>query len=91
MARRGSTASPTAAPSYELRYDARAADAAIAAAPPDQAADVFVRMVSNADLDADQMETLRNRVSDISGVGKRTLDAKLKAAQAETGLAARKG
>jgi hypothetical protein len=64
---------------YELRSDARAADAAIAAAPPDQVADVFVRIVSNADLDADQLETLRNRVSDISGVGKRTLDTKVKA------------
>ncbi len=66
---------------YELRFDARAADAAIAAAPADQAADVFVRMVSNADLDADQLETLRNRASDISGVGKRTLDVKLKVAR----------
>jgi hypothetical protein len=66
---------------YELRYDARAADAAIAAAPPDQVADVFVRMVSNADLDSDQQETLRNRVADITGVGKRTLDNKLKASR----------
>jgi hypothetical protein len=68
---------------YELRYDARAAIAAITAAPNDQAADIFVRVAVNADLDADQMETLRNRVCGLTGVGKHALGAKLKAAQKE--------
>lgn len=68
---------------YELRFDARAATAAVAAAPPSESPDVFVRIASNADLDADQMETLRNRVAGIASVGKRALDAKFKAAKAE--------
>jgi hypothetical protein len=68
---------------YELRYDAPAATAAISAVPPDQAADAFVRIAVNADLDADEMEALRNRVAGLAGVGKRALDAKLKAAQKE--------
>jgi hypothetical protein len=68
---------------YELRHDARAATAAVTAAPADQAADAFVRVAVNADLDADQMETLRNQVAELTGVGKRALDAKLKSASRE--------
>jgi hypothetical protein len=65
---------------YELRYDAVAARAAISAVPPDEIADAFVRIAVHADLDADQKEALRNHVADVAGIGKRTLDAKLKAA-----------
>jgi hypothetical protein len=68
---------------YELRYDVRAAAAAVAAVPADQAADAFVRVAVNADLDAHQMEALRNQVAGLAGVGKRALDAKLKAARKE--------
>jgi hypothetical protein len=66
---------------YHLLFDPRAATAAVEAAPPDRASDVFVRVAVNADLDADQMETLRNRVAGLAGVGKRAVDAKLKAAK----------
>jgi hypothetical protein len=41
---------------YTLRYDARTAETAIAAVPPDRAPDEFVRITANADLDADQLE-----------------------------------
>jgi hypothetical protein len=68
---------------YELRYDARAVAAAVAAVPADQAADAFVRVTVNADLGADQMEVLRNQVAALAGVGRRALDAKLKAATTE--------
>ena len=68
---------------YELRYDARAATAAVTAAPDDQAADAFVRVAVNADLDADELEVLRNQVAERAGVGKRAIDAKLKAAKHE--------
>ncbi len=66
---------------YELRYDARLQTRRSQQHRQTKSRDVFVRIVSNVDLDADQMETLRNRVSDISGVGKRTIDTKLKDAR----------
>jgi hypothetical protein len=73
---------------YELRYDARAATAAVTAVPADQAADAFVRVAVHADLDAGQMETLRNQVADLASVGRRAIDAKLKAAGTEHGARA---
>src|SRR6202034_1929959 len=65
---------------YPMLFDARAATEAVEATAPDKAADTFVRVNVNGDLDADQIETLRNRVAALAGVGKRVLDAKLKAA-----------
>jgi hypothetical protein len=75
---------------YELRYDARAAIAAVTAVPEDQAADTFVRVAVHADLDADQMEALRNQVAALAGVGKRAIDAKLKTARNEHAACARR-
>ena len=66
---------------YELRYDARAAAAAVAEAGGDDVADTFVKVAANGDLDADAREALRNTVAEMTGIGKRALDAKLKSAQ----------
>jgi hypothetical protein len=66
---------------YELRFDARAAAAAVAGASSDQVADTFVKVAANGDLDADEKEALRNNVAELTGIGKRALDAKLRSAQ----------
>lgn len=68
---------------YELRYDAAAARAAINAAKPDEAADLFVRLVLLGSLAPDEVEELRDTTADRCGVGKRTLDRKLKEARRE--------
>jgi hypothetical protein len=66
---------------YELRYDARASLAAVDAAGGEAVADTFVAVVTNGDLDAAETENLRNHVAELTGIGKRSLDAKLKAAK----------
>jgi hypothetical protein len=63
---------------YELRYDAHAAEAAIQQAPPDQAGDLFVRLVLAGDLDAIEMERLRRLTSQRSGIGLQTLTAAIR-------------
>ncbi len=68
---------------YELRYDARAIDAALGKADKDQAADTFVEMVLNGDLSEDETEALRNQVAERAGIGRRTLDARLKRSRKE--------
>ena len=66
---------------YEFRYDARAALAAVDAAGSDDVIDTFVSVVANGDLDAAEVEDLRNHVAELTGIGKRALDAKVKAAK----------
>jgi hypothetical protein len=66
---------------YELRFDARAATAAVAEAGGDNVTETFVKVAVQGDLDADEIEDLRNRVSETTGIGKRALTAKLRAAQ----------
>ncbi len=68
---------------YELRYDAAAISAAIAAAPDDQVASLYTKMMLTADANQDEAETLRNAVAERSGTGKRTLDNQLKQARKE--------
>ncbi len=68
---------------YELRLDARAAEAALANSSKEETAATFVRVVLAADLDADEMERLRDIAGTRSGVGKRALDVKLKHARRE--------
>lgn len=68
---------------YELRFDADAIRKAIAEAPADQAADLFVRLAVNADLGDDELESLRNQVAERTGTGKRAIAGKLKRAQKE--------
>jgi hypothetical protein len=65
---------------YELRYDARAAAAALAKASKSEASHVFVAIAVASDLDPAELEELRNEASALSGITKRALDAKLKAA-----------
>ena len=68
---------------YELRFDARAAEAALEKAPKEEAPGTFIRLVLAGDLDADEIERLRDIANNRSGVGKRTLDKKLKRARQE--------
>jgi hypothetical protein len=70
---------------YELRLDFDACCAAINRAPPQQVAQIFIDLVLHADLDAAQVENLRNLVHRITSIGRRTLDAMLKAARQQKG------
>jgi hypothetical protein len=66
---------------YELKLDYRAAEGMLAKAAPDEAAEAFVRLVLESDLEADEVERLRDKASEISGLGKRVLNVRLKAAR----------
>ena len=68
---------------YELRFDARAITAAIAAAPADQIVSLFIKMMLAAEVSRDEAEALRNAVAKRTGTGKRTLDTQLKLARRE--------
>ena len=68
---------------YELRHDAAAVSAAIAAQPADQAGTTFVQMALAADLTAEEAESLRNLAAERAGVTKRAIGAKLKDARRE--------
>jgi hypothetical protein len=67
---------------YELKHDFRAAQAAMEHATDNDAGQKLVELGRISDLSDDQLETLRNIASKISGVGKRTLDRKLKEVRA---------
>jgi hypothetical protein len=71
---------------YELKLDYAAAEKALLAAEPDEAADEFVRLALSADLTAAEIERLRE-IAARNGVGKRTLDSMLKSARAEANRA----
>jgi hypothetical protein len=49
---------------YELKFDARAIEAALLAAPVENAAPLFVRLVLMADVDPAETERLRDLVSE---------------------------
>jgi hypothetical protein len=68
---------------YELKHDARSIAAALTAASVDGLAERFVNFVLGGDLDEDEVEQLRDIVSNRAGIGKRALNAKLKGAQRE--------
>jgi hypothetical protein len=68
---------------YELRYDARAVTATVQNAAKSQVADTFVKVALASALDADELETLRNLTASLAGVGKRAIDAMLKAARGQ--------
>jgi len=65
---------------YELKHDAKSVEAAIIAAPKDQVADVFVKCVLAADLEADEEQRLRYLACGRSGTGRQPMADKLKAA-----------
>lgn len=68
---------------YELRYDGRAAKAIVGAAPAEMAAEVFVQTSLAGDFGAEALEELVEFTAQRTGIGKRTLAAKLKAARNE--------
>ena len=68
---------------YELKHDARSIEAALMKAPIDGLPELFVRLVLAGDLDDDEVERLRDMVSNRAGIGKRALNAKLKRAREE--------
>jgi hypothetical protein len=68
---------------HELKPDAAAVETALNKASAKDVAAVFVRLALVADLDVDELERLRDLVSQRAGVGKRAASAKLKAARQE--------
>jgi hypothetical protein len=66
-----------------LQFDAGTAEAALDKASKEEAAGAFVHFVLAGDLDADEIERLRDIASNRSSVGKRALDSKLKRARQE--------
>jgi hypothetical protein len=68
---------------YDLKYDARSIAAALMAASVDGLAELFVNFVLAGDLDEDEVERLRDVVSNRTGIGKRALNAKLKRGRQE--------
>ena len=68
---------------YELRYDARSIAGAMANASDEEVVALYTKMMLVGDLDKTEAEALRNAVAKRCGLGKRTLDAQLKAAQQE--------
>jgi hypothetical protein len=63
---------------YALRLDFHAAETLLDRAAPAEASDRFVHCVLHGDLDEAEVEQLRDLASRIAGIGKRSLDAKLK-------------
>jgi hypothetical protein len=68
---------------YDLRFDYRHAEAALNKASAEEVPDLFVRYVLTGDLGEDGIERLRNLASELSALGKRSLDALLKKARNE--------
>ena len=68
---------------YELKHDAASVEAAIMAAEPADAADILVRLLLVADLEADDEQRLRELASDRAKVKARPLATKIKAARTE--------
>jgi hypothetical protein len=66
---------------YALKYDASAVRKAMEAADKDDVVKMFVKLAMIADLDAEELETLRRLAKEISGIGLRQIDSMLKAAQ----------
>jgi hypothetical protein len=63
---------------YELRLDFAAVKAVLEKTVPEDVVETLGRLVPIADLRDDEVEILRNLANKISGIGKRTLDRKLK-------------
>ncbi len=68
---------------YELRYDAAAVEAAVMAAEPPEAAEVFVRLLLLADMPPDEEQRLRDLAAQRAGVKARPMAQKVKQARAE--------
>jgi hypothetical protein len=66
---------------YELQHDGSAAQLKLRSVAPADVPDEFVRIVLESGLDETETDDFRNLAHDISGIGKRALDAKLKTAR----------
>jgi hypothetical protein len=66
---------------YQLKADAAFVRAAMERAGNAEAAKVFVELAATADLDAQELEALRNEAAKRSGVGRRAIKEMLKAAE----------
>jgi hypothetical protein len=73
---------------YDLRFDYRAAKAAIERAPKEHAEERFERVILAGDLSENEIERLRNDAAGISGAARRALEARVRRARQEQ-LAAR--
>jgi hypothetical protein len=62
---------------YDLKLDAASVRAAIQQAAPEDVVSLFVRLAPDAELNAAEIEQLRDEVSDKTGTGKRRLDQTL--------------
>ena len=65
---------------YELKLDAAAVRAAMAAASDRDVVKTFVKLATLADLDEEETERLRNEAAKRSGIGKRTITQMLRTA-----------
>lgn len=69
---------------YELRYDAALIEKTVLGAPPEGLADLFVRLLVQADISPEEEQTLRELVMERAGVKARPLGMKIKAARAQS-------
>ena len=65
---------------YELKLDAAAVRAAMAAASDQDVVRTFVKFAIQADLSDEEIEALRNEAAKRSGIGKRTITRMLRTA-----------
>jgi hypothetical protein len=69
---------------YDLKLDASAVETALHKAPAnEEVVAVFVRLLLTSDLEADELERLRDLASKRAGVGKRAIEKRLKSVQKE--------
>jgi hypothetical protein len=66
---------------YELKYDATSIRVALQTAAKEEIVATFAKLMVIADVDAVEMEALRQLVQQLSSVGMRVIDSALKAAQ----------
>ncbi len=71
---------------YELRLDAGAVETTLNKTPTNEVAAAFVRLALTAQLDADELEHLRDLASSRAGVSKRAIERKLKAARQQRAI-----
>ena len=76
---------------YELKHDAASVRKAMEKAAKDEVVATFARLAVGADLDAVELEELRQLAKKLSGVGLRVIDDALKAAQQKHSRAASQG
>ena len=76
---------------YELKYDAASVRKAMEQAAKEEVVATFALLAAGADIDAVELEELRQLAKKLSGVGLRAINAALKAAQQQAGRAERQG